>query len=303
MAVPDFQSLMLPFLRVVGDGREYSMSKVADALADQLGLSKDDRDEMLPSGRQTRFRNRVGWVATHFRKAGLLESTGRGKFRITSRGMDVLKENPQHLGMKFLQQFPEYREFRGLDNNGNENDDSPPSPDNLQTPEELLEFAHQKLISQLSEELLERVKNSSPDFFEKLVLDLLVTMGYGGSVKDAAQKVGRTGDGGIDGVIKEDKLGLDVLCVQAKRWQNPVGVSVVREFVGSLIDRKAKKGVLITTSSFSNEAREYADRVGNTVLVDGRELAELMIEHGVGVTEIARYTLYKIDSDYFEEES
>jgi|CZCB01.1.fsa_nt_gi restriction system protein len=301
MAVPDFQSLMLPFLRLVGDGREHSLSKVTDVLADQLNLSAEDRREMLPSGRQTRFRNRVGWVATHFRKAGLLESTGRGKFRITARGIEVLKENPQYLDMKYLQQFPEYREFRGLNNS--EEDDPPPSPDNLQTPEELLEFAHQKLIAQLSEELLERVKNSSPDFFEKLVLDLLVTMGYGGSVKDAAEKVGRTGDGGIDGVIKEDKLGLDVICVQAKRWQNPVGVSVVREFVGSLLDRKAKKGVLITTSSFSNEAREYAARVGNTVLVDGQKLAELMIEHGVGVTEIARYTLHKIDSDYFEEEN
>lgn len=301
MAVPDFQSLMLPFLRLVGDGQEHSLSNVTDVLADQLNLSAEDRREMLPSGRQTRFRNRVGWVATHLRKAGLLESTGRGKFRITARGIDVLKENPQYLDMKYLQQFPEYREFRGLNNY--EEDDSPPSPDNLQTPEELLEFAHQKLIAQLSEELLERVKNSLPDFFEKLVLDLLVTMGYGGSVKDAAEKVGRTGDGGIDGVIKEDKLGLDVICVQAKRWQNPVGVSVVREFVGSLLDRKAKKGVLITTSSFSNEAREYAGRVGNTVLIDGQKLAELMIEHGVGVTEIARYTVYKIDSDYFEEES
>lgn len=301
MAVPDFQSLMLPFLRLVGDGREHSLSEVADVLTDQLNLSAEDRREMLPSGRQTRFRNRVGWVATHLRKAGLLESTGRGKFRITARGIKVLKENPQYLDMKYLQQFPEYREFRGLNNY--KEDDSPPSPDNLQTPEELLEFAHQKLIAQLSEELLERVKNSSPDFFEKLVLNLLVTMGYGGSVKDAAEKVGRTGDGGIDGVIKEDKLGLDVICVQAKRWQTPVGVSVIREFVGSLFDRKAKKGVLITTSSFSNEAREYAGRVGNTVLVDGQKLAELMIEHGVGVTEIARYTLYKIDSDYFEEES
>jgi len=301
VAVPDFQSLMLPFLRLVGDGQEHSLSKVADVLADQLNLSAEDRREMLPSGRQTRFRNRVGWVATHFRKASLLESTGRGKFRITARGIEVLKENPQYLSMKYLQQFPEYKEFRGLNNY--EEDDSPPSPDNLQTPEELLEFAHQKLIAQLSEELLEQVKNSSPDFFEKLVLDLLVTMGYGGSVKDAAEKVGRTGDGGIDGVIKEDKLGLDVICIQAKRWQNPVGVSVVREFVGSLLDRKAKKGVLITTSSFSSEAREYAGRVGNTVLVDGQKLTELMIEHGVGVTEIARYTLYKIDLDYFEEES
>ncbi len=301
MAVPGFQSLMLPFLRLVNDGQEHSLSKVTDILADQLNLSAEDRREMLPSRRQTRFRSRVGWVATHLRKAGLIESTGRGKFRITARGIEVLKENPQYLGMKYLQQFPEYREFRGLNNS--EEDDPPPSPDNLQTPEELLEFAHQKLIAQLSEELLERVKNSSPDFFEKLVLDLLVTMGYGGSVKDAAEKVGRTGDGGIDGVIKEDKLGLDIICVQAKRWQNPVGVSVVREFVGSLLDRKAKKGVLITTSSFSNEAREYAARVGNTVLVDGQKLAELMIEHGVGVTEIARYTLYKIDSDYFEEEN
>ncbi|WP_338832717.1 Mrr restriction system protein [Moorella humiferrea] len=301
MAVPDFQSLMLPFLRLVGDGREYTLSKVADDLADQLNLSVEERKEMLPSGRQTRFRNRVGWVATHLRKAGLIESIGRGKFRITERGEKVLKENLQYLDMKYLRQFPEYREFRGLSKN--EEEVPPHSLDNVQTPEELLEYTHQKLLDQLSEELLERVKNSSADFFEKLVLDLLVAMGYGGSVKDAAEKVGRTGDGGIDGVIKQDKLGLDVICVQAKKWQNQVGVSVVREFVGSLLDRKAKKGVLITTSSFSNEAKEYAARVGNAVLIDGRKLAELMIEHGVGVTETARYVLYRIDSDYFEEEN
>lgn len=301
MAVPDFQSLMLPFLRLVGDGREYTLSKVADDLADQLNLSVEERKEMLPSGRQARFRNRVGWVATHLRKAGLIESIGRGKFRITERGKEVLKENLQYLDMKYLRQFPEYREFRGLSKNGEEVPLH--SLDNAQTPEELLEYTHQKLLDQLSEELLERVKNSSADFFEKLVLDLLVAMGYGGSVKDAAEKVGRTGDGGIDGIIKQDKLGLDVICVQAKKWQNQVGVSVVREFVGSLLDRKAKKGVLITTSSFSNEAKEYAARVGNAVLIDGRKLAELMIEHGVGVTETARYVLYRIDSDYFEEEN
>lgn len=302
MAVPDFQSLFLPFLKLVSDGKEHSLSEVVECLADQLNLSPEDRRERLPSGRQTRFGNRVAWVATHFRKAGLLESTGRGKFRVTERGLEVLHENPQPLDTKYLMRFPEYREFRAQKND--EQAGVTTLPDELQTPTEMLEFAYQKLLAELSEQLLERVRNCSPEFFEKLVLDVLVAMGYGGSVKDAAERVGRTGDGGIDGVIREDKLGLDVIYIQAKRWQNPVGVAVVREFVGSLVDRKAaRKGISITTSSFTSEALEYAARVGNTALIDGQQLAALMIEHGVGVTETARYVLYKIDSDYFEEDS
>jgi len=299
MAIPDFQSLMLPLLRIAGDGQEHSVGECQDALAEQFGLSEEEVRELLPSGRQTRFRNRIGWALTHLRKAGLLESTGRGKFRITERGLETLRENPSHLDMKYLARFPEYREFRGLGENegtGEEllHEESLP-------PEERLEAAYRDLTRELAQELLERVKSCSPEFFERLVLQLLVRMGYGGSVQDAAQRVGRTGDGGIDGIIKQDKLGLDVLCVQAKRWQGTVGVDVVRQFAGSLLDRKARRGVLITTSSFTSDAREYAERVGNIVLVDGEKLAELMIEHDVGVTEAARYSLKRIDSDYFEE--
>lgn len=298
VAVPDFQSLLLPFLREVADEREHNLSEVRHALADKLNLSAGDKKELLPSGRQTRFSNRTGWVSTHLRKAGPIESSGRGRFRITDRGLEVIRENPDRLDMSYLEQYPEYREFRGIDGPK----DLEGQTDRIQTPEEQLESAYAKLKRQLATELLEQVRSSSPDFFEEIVLDVLVAMGYGGSVSDA-QKVGRSGDGGIDGIIKEDKLGLDLICIQAKRWQNPVGVSTVREFVGSLVDQKTRKGVLITTSSFSNEAIKFAERVGNTVLVDGEKLAELMIEHNVGVSEVATYKIYRIDSDYFEEET
>lgn len=269
-------------------------------MAEQFGISEEEMKELLPSGRQTRFRNRIGWALTHLRKAGLLESTGRGKFRIAERGLEALRKNLSHLDMKYLEKFPEYLEFRGIGETGEAGKEL--LPEESLPPEERLEAAYRELTRELAQDLLERVKSCSPEFFERLVLELLVRMGYGGSVRDAAQRVGRTGDGGIDGIIKEDKLGLDVLCIQAKRWQGPVGVGVVREFAGSLLDRKARKGVLITTSFFTSDARDFAERVGNIVLIDGEKLAELMIEHGVGVTEIAQYSLKKIDSDYFEEE-
>lgn len=299
MTIPDFQSLMLPLLRIAGDGQEHSVGECQDTLAEQFGLSEEEVKELLPSGGQTRFRNRIGWALTHLRKAGLLEGTGRGKFRITERGLETLRENPSHLDVKYLDRFPEHRKFRGLREAGGTGEEL--LPEESLSPEERLEVAYRDLTRELAQDLLERVKNCSPEFFERLVLELLVRMGYGGSVREAAQRVGRTGDGGIDGIIKEDKLGLDVLCVQAKRWQSSVGVDVVRQFAGSLLDRKARKGVLITTSSFTSDAREYAERVGNIVLIDGEKLAELMIEHDVGVAEVARYSLKRVDSDYFEE--
>ncbi|SHJ14569.1 restriction endonuclease [Desulfofundulus thermosubterraneus] len=281
MAIPDFQSLMLPLLKIASDGQEHGISECHDALIEQFGLSEEEVRELLPSGRQTRFRNRIGWALTHLKKAGLLEGIGRGKFRITQRGLETLKENPSHVDVKYLERFPEFREFRGSEEN-NGSGKEPPIEEPL-PPEERLELVYRELTRELAQELLERVKGCSPEFFERLVLELLVRMGYGGSVRDAAQRIGRTGDGGIDGVIKEDILGLDVLCIQAKRWQGSVGVSVVREFAGSLLERKARKGVLITTSSFTVDAREYAKGIGNIVLIDGEKLAELMIEYGVGV--------------------
>lgn len=299
LSVPDFQTLMLPFLKLAGDEKEHSIASIASQLAKILNLTEEDIKELLPSGRQSRFRNRVNWVATHFRKAGVIESTGRGKFIITERGKALLNDSPVRIDMNTLEQFPEYCEFRGLSNVEVEEDNKTEAIKS-QPPDELIEELALKLKKQVAQDLLEQVKQATPGYFETIVLDVLVAMGYGGSAADA-HKIGRVGDGGIDGIIKEDKLGLDFICVQAKRWQSQVGVGTVREFAGSLLDRKAKKGVLITTSYFTNEASEYAARAGNIVIVDGEQFAEMMIENNVGVTVTNNLKLYRIDSDYFEE--
>jgi restriction system protein len=301
MAVPDFQSMMLPLLKIAGDGQEHSFGEVLDALAMQLQLTDSDRKETLPSG-QSRFDNRVGWARTHLKKAALVESTGRGKFRITERGLEVLKSNPASIDIKFLMQFTEFVDFRNLSRQTSKPDgEKVEGPD--QTPEEALESSYQNLRQALAQELMERIKNCSPRFFEGLVVDLLVAMGYGGSRKDAGQAVGQSGDGGIDGIIKEDKLGLDVVYIQAKRWEGSIGRPVVQAFAGSLEGQRARKGVLITTSQFTQDARDYVNRIEKKiVLIDGNQLAQLMIDHGIGVAEVANYTVKKIDLDYFGEE-
>ncbi len=298
MAIPDFQTLMLPLLKITGDGQEHSLSKTIDALALEFQLTDGDRRELLPSGRQAKFDNRVGWARTHLKKAGLLESTGRGKFRMTQRGFGVLKGNPARIDMKFLEQFPEYVDFRTLSRQV----DKPVGKDDEsdQTPEEILELSYQDLRRDLAQELLERIMECSPRFFESLVVDLLVAMGYGGSRKDAGEAVGQSGDGGIDGIIKEDKLGLDVVYIQAKKWEGTVGRPVVQAFAGSLEGFRARKGILITTSQFSKEARDYVDRIEKKiVLLDGQQLAQLMIDHNIGVAEVERYVVKKVDLDYF----
>ncbi len=301
MAVPDFQSLMLPLLMLAGDGKEHTNSEVIETLAITFQLTEQDLKEHLPSGRQKRFNNRIGWATTHLRKANLLKSEGRGKFRITERGQQVLKSKPEKIDLKFLKQFPEFVEFR---TSSKQNDDKEtPESVSEQTPEESLESSYQELRQELAQELLSLAKICTPGFFESLVVDLLVAMGYGGSKKDAGQAVGQSGDGGIDGIIKEDKLGLDVVYIQAKRWEGTVGRPVVQTFAGSLEGFRARKGVLITTSNFSKTAKDYVTRIEKKiVLIDGEQLAELMIDHGVGVSEVAQYTIKKIDLDYFETE-
>jgi len=234
-------------------------------------------------------------------KAGLLESTGRGKFRITNRGLEILRSNPTGINTRFLKQFPEFLEFQNLSRQENKQDEKDEEPS--RTPEEVLEGSYQDLRRDLAQELLNRVKNSSPRFFERLVVDLLVALGYGGSRRDAGQAVGQSGDGGIDGIIKEDKLGLDVVYIQAKRWEATVGRPIVQAFAGSLEGQKARKGVLITASQFSQEAKDYVNRIEKKiVLIDGEQLAQLMIDHGIGVTEVASYTVKKVDHDYFDDE-
>ncbi len=301
MTVPDYQSLMLPFLKIAADGSEHNLSETIETLAQQFDVSDQARKEILPSGRQRRFDNRVRWVRTYLGKAHLITSTGRSKFRITERGTEVLKNNPPQINVKFLKQFPEFLEFTSSrENQANEE---------LNTSQEIIEKTsqtphYQSLRQDLAQEILEHIRNSPPKFFENLVIDLIIAMGYGGSRKDAGQAVGQVGDGGIDGIIKEDKLGLDAIYLQAKRWEGTVSRPVVQGFAGALIGRKARKGILITTSNFSQQAMDYANGIDNLkiILIDGEQLAQLMIDYDVGVTEESRYIVKKIDLDYFSEE-
>lgn len=304
MAVPDYQSLMLPLLKIASDGKEHGFSEVLGALAVQFKMTDEERKEQLPSGTQARFENRVRWAQIYLKKAGLLENPRRGRFRVTERGMRVLKEDPPHINVKFLRQYPEFLEFQRASKQDDGQDEQDQKDEIAeQTPEESLESSYQSLRRDLGQELLSRVKGCSPGFFEKLVVDLLVAMGYGGSRIDAGQAVGRSGDGGVDGIIKEDKLGLDAVYLQAKRWEGTVGRPTVQEFAGSLDGYRARKGVLITTSGFSKEARDYADKIEKKiVLIDGEQLVQLMIDHGVGVGEAATYTVKKVDLDYFGDE-
>jgi len=301
MAIPDYQSLMLPLLDVLEDGEIHSLRKVIGTLARQFDLTDEEKRELLPSGKQAKFNNRVSWARTYMKKAGFLESTGRGMFRITELGQEVLREGPSEINVKFLARYPAFQEFRGVPS---QNDDLQQKSDVTQTPEEILEASYQEIRGDLAQELLERIMNCSPEFFENLVVDLLVAMGYGGSRKDAGQAVGRTGDGGIDGIIKEDKLGLDAICIQAKRWEGTVGRPIVQAFAGSLMGEGAGKGVLITTSKFSKEARDYVTAIQQPriILIDGEELAQMMIDHDIGVADVAAYRVKRVDMDYFGEE-
>ncbi|MBE9238583.1 restriction endonuclease [Anabaena aphanizomenioides LEGE 00250] len=306
MSIPDFQSVMLPLLQYAGDGKEHSLRDAITFLADVFNLSDEERKELLSSGQQTVFDNRVGWARTHLKKALLLEYPKRGFFQITDRGKDVLIQSPMKINIKFLNQFPEHIEFL---NSKKDNDKSESEiledPEILETtPQESIEFGYQKIRKELELELLNRVKSCSPDFFERLVVDLLVKMGYGGSRRDAGRAIGKAGDGGIDGIIKEDKLGLDIVYIQAKRWDNTVvGRPEIQKFVGALHGQRARKGVFITTSKFSQDAREYVSIIDSKiVLIDGQELAQLMIDNHVGVSTVSIYEIKKIDSDYFTDE-
>ena len=290
---------MLPLLKFASDGQDHSMADAVSVLADQFHLSAEEQAELLPSGRQPRFTNRVYWSGTYLRKTKLLEAAGRGRIRISQRGLEALAKNPNRIDLAFLAQYPEFDEFRSSTSPKPEKPTPPALPDD-QTPEEAMEQLHQSITEELRSDLLARIKESPPEFFEQLVVDLLVAMGYGGSRVDAGRAVGQSGDGGIDGIIKEDALGLDAVYLQAKRWENTVGRPVVQAFAGSLEGARARKGVLISTSSFSSEARDYVRMIEKRiVLIDGEELTKLLVQHGVGVTERAKYSVYRLDEEYF----
>ncbi len=302
MTIPDYQTCMLPFLRHLADGNEHSLRDAEEALAEHFKLTPVERAELLPSGQQGIFKNRIGWARTYMKKAGLLEYPKRAMFKITERGLQVLASNPSRIDSKYLEQWPEFVEFRDVSKSGNEAVPSAEQPIAKTTPEEAIELAHQGLREQLAQELLSRILSCTPTFFEQLVVELLVKMGYGGSRRDAGERIGQTGDGGIDGIIKEDRLGLDTIFIQAKRWQGSVGRPEIQKFVGALQGQRAKKGVFITTSMYTTDAVDYASRIDTkVVLIDGKQLAGLMIDFDVGVSISASYVVKRIDSDYFEE--
>ncbi|MBH2044055.1 MAG: restriction endonuclease [Comamonadaceae bacterium] len=303
MPIPDYQTLMLPLLRFAADGSDHTTREAVEVLATEFQLTPAERNELLASGQQAIFNNRVGWANSYLKKGGLLESPRRGALRITARGKQILGDNPARIDVKFLERFPEFIEFRDASRNSRETTTTESvAIATEQTPEEALELAHLSLRLSLAQDILSRILSCSPAFFERLVVELLVKMGYGGSRRDAGERIGQSGDGGIDGIIKEDRLGLDTIYIQAKRWQGSVGRPEIQKFVGALQGQRAKKGVFITTSSYTAEAIDYASRIDTkVVLIDGQLLANLMMDFDVGVSVSASYIVKRIDSDYFEE--
>jgi restriction system protein len=301
MPILDYQSIMLPLLKLLGDRKEHHLREVVDTLADQFRLSEEERREPLPSGTKPVFENRVGWAVTYLRKAALLESTRRGHFQITDRGMAVIRESPAAINVKFLDRFPEFQEFRAIRKKKPQSG-SIQEGEEERTPEESLESAYQNLRNNLAGEILQQIKSSPPQLFERVVPDLLVKMGYGGSRRDAAEAIGRVGDEGIDGIIKEDRLGLDTIYIQAKRWDNTVGRPEIQKFAGALAGQRARKDIFITASNFSKEAQDYISRIDTKIiLIDGETLAQYMIDYNVGVTTVSNYEVKKLDLDYFTE--
>lgn len=305
MAIPDFQTIMLPLLQFAADQQEKPLNEAVAAISDKFSLTEEERTQQIPSGRQATIQNRVSWAATYLKKAELLESNKRGYFKITQLGLGVLKNMPARIDLNFLSQYDGVQKFRTKSQNGDRPSESDLilAPETLRTPEEVMDEAFQSIKEGLSTELLQRIKSCSPSFFEQLVIDVLVTMGYGGTRKDAGRAVGRSGDGGIDGIINEDRLGLDVIYVQAKRWEGVVGRPEIQKFAGALQGQRAKKGIFITTSAFTKEAREYASFIETKIiLIDGEMLTDLMISYKVGVNTQIVYELKKLDLDYFAEE-
>ncbi len=304
MPIPDYQACMLPLLRFAGDGQEHQLKDAIAALADEFSLTEQERNEFLPSGQQPVFTNRVSWARTYLKKAGLLCSPRRGYFKITERGIDVLRENPSQINQKYLERFPEFVEFKSIRREkADENGSFTPELALGQTPHEALESAYERLRTELASEILASIRGCDPSLFEKIVVELLVKMGYGGSRREAGRAIGRSGDEGIDGIIKEDYLGLDNIYIQAKRWEASIGRPEIQKFAGALQGQRARKGIFITTSDFTKDALDFVSRIDSKIiLIDGSTLAKLMIDFGVGVNPVATYQVQRIDSDYFTED-
>ncbi len=301
MSVPDFQSIMLPLLKVVANGKQWQLTAIREELARSFHLSPDERRELLPSGMQRVFDNRVAWAKTYLIKAKLLEAPQRGQIKITDRGLNILTEKPGSISVGFLKRFPEFNEFIAPNDLKPGQVASAVSPDERQTPIEKLDNAVRDLNQKLAVELLDYIREMDSYKFEILVIDLLQAMGYGGNREEAAQVTKKSGDGGIDGIINEDRLGLDKIYVQAKKWEGTVTISAIRDFGGTLLAHSAQKGIFITTSDFPRTAIDYCERIDRTIiLINGKRLTELMIEYNVGVSAKKTYVVKEVDSDYFE---
>lgn len=305
MSIPDYQSLMLPVLAASAEG-EVRISEVVGKLADQLRITPEERSELLSSGKQTVFSNRVHWAKTYLNKARLVEITRRGHFKITARGQKILQSNPSAIDNNFLKQFEEFREFTGKSSGTPAEDNHTAIPaieDQKQTPDEIMRLAHRQIEASLEQDLLDRIRSAPPDFFERLIVNLLLSMGYGGSTASAGRALGRSGDDGLDGVIDQDALGLDRVYIQAKRYAagNNVGAGAIRDFFGSLDRHKAAKGLFVTTSAFSISAKETAALLSKRiVIIDGDRLAKLMIRHNVGCRIEDTLQIKKVDEEFFE---
>lgn len=302
MAIPDYQSLMLPLLQHAADGQLHRTRDVADILGDQLGLTEDEHSELLPSGGRVLV-SRAWWARTYLKQAGLLEVPKRGYHQITEAGRELLAQNPEKIDNVLLRNYPAFQEFLARDRKKESTQETTSvGTESAQTPEDALHSAYQQLRAEIESEILTQLKSNSPYFFELAVIDLLFKMGYGGNRQDAAKAVGKSGDGGIDGIINEDKLGLDVIYIQAKRWEGTVSRPEIQKFAGALQGKRAKKGIFISTSTFTKGALEYAANIDTRIiLIDGERLARLMVDHDVGVSTAGSYEIKKIDSDYFDE--
>lgn len=306
MPIPDYQTLMLPLLKLAGDGGVHSKRNTVPELALQFGLTEAEQKELLPSGKQEIFDNRVGWARTYLKKALLIDYVQRGQFRITDRGKQVLAENPARIDNAFLCRFPEFIEFKQRSRPAANEENGPvAAAADTDTPDDLMATGYLNSRRQIEDAVLERVKSCSPEFFERLVVKLLTAMGYGGTLADAGKAIGKSGDGGVDGVIKEDRLGLEQIYIQAKRWDSAsVGRPEIQKFVGALHGKRARKGIFLTTSAFTRDAYEYANGLETKViLIDGTELAKYMFDFGVGVSTESTYVVKRIDNDFFEEDA
>jgi restriction system protein len=305
MAIPDFQSFFKPLLEIALDENEHSTKEAREILSKIFNLTANELEERLPSGTQTTFDNRVAWAKSFFVQAKVFESPKRGFFKITPRGFELHKQGHKRIDIRILNQYPEFKAFHTASKSVKKDpiEHNHDQENQSETPEELLQKSYQSIRNELAANLLEKVKLNSPSFFENLVVDLMVSMGYGGTRSDASQSIGKTGDEGIDGIIKEDRLGLDVIYLQAKRWEGTVGRPEVQKFVGALHGQRAKKGVFITTGRYSNDAIDYIKNIDpKVILIDGERLVDFMIDFNLGTTTSTTYEIKKIDSDYFTED-